>query len=132
MIFINGGTKNQQMYASSLVVFICQKFNIQPTVEVNFRRMTNDHCSGSCIKIDNSEYEVDLKRSLKMRELLVTLAHEMVHVKQYELNEIKDDNKDCDYWDLPHEIEAHGRETGLFIRWAEKENLSKKSWAQEK
>jgi hypothetical protein len=34
------------------------------------------------------------------------------------------------YWDLPWEIEAHGRETGLFIRWAEKEHLGHLKWTQ--
>ena len=36
------------------------------------------------------------------------------------------------YWDLPWEIEAHGKELGLFIRWAEAKNLAKHSWTQEK
>jgi hypothetical protein len=34
------------------------------------------------------------------------------------------------YWDLPWEIEAHGRELGLFVRWAEKEGLADKKWTQ--
>jgi len=33
-----------------------------------------------------------------------------------------------DYWDRPWEIEAHGRETGLFVRWAETNGINKK-WA---
>jgi len=34
------------------------------------------------------------------------------------------------YWDLPWEIEAHGRECGLFIRWAEEKDLAKYQWTQ--
>ena len=36
-----------------------------------------------------------------------------------------------DYWDEPWEIEAHGRETGLFVRWAEKHKLGKRKWTQD-
>jgi hypothetical protein len=35
-----------------------------------------------------------------------------------------------DYWDRPHEIEAHGRETGLFIRWCEQEGLGHMKWTR--
>ena len=39
--------------------------------------------------------------------------------------------KNPDYWDQPWEIEAHGREIGLFIRWAEKEGYSKRKWVKD-
>jgi len=74
-----------------------------------------------------------------------SIAHEMVHLKQYATGEMYDTNdpnivqwkkKSIDlmkwhYWDRPWEIEAHGKELGLFIRWAEHCNLSKESWTQE-
>jgi len=40
-------------------------------------------------------------------------------------------DEDPDYWDRPWEIEAHGREVGLFVRWAEKEDLAHKRWTQD-
>lgn len=66
-----------------------------------------------------------------MHQILETLAHEMVHVKQFARGEMRDlrsvvdsinwngsriDTSKIDYWDLPWEIEAHGREQGLFTR----------------
>ena len=71
----------------------------------------------------------------------------MVHVKQFARNELYEPSakqgsrwkgewlsprQKCvkDYWDQPWEIEAHGRECGLFVRWAEKNGHSKKKWAQ--
>jgi len=72
------------------------------------------------------------------------VCHEMVHVKQYARGELYESsaqnkhrwqgkwiNKDPDYWDQPWEIEAHGRETGLFVRWAESEGLGKKKWTHD-
>lgn len=64
---------------------------------------------------------------------LETLAHELVHVKQFARGEMKDllsvqkvswngkryDRAEVDYWDLPWEVEAHGRERGLFVRLCE-------------
>ena len=60
-----------------------------------------------------------------------TLAHELVHVKQFARGEFKDTkypnlsrrNKQIinhdrvDYWDLPWEIEAFGREYGMYRRY---------------
>ena len=71
----------------------------------------------------------------------------MVHVNQCARNELYEPsakqgsrwkgewlspNQKCvkDYWNQPWEIEAHGRECGLFVRWAEKNGHSKKKWAQ--
>jgi hypothetical protein len=64
----------------------------------------------------------------------------MVHAKQYARRELHPVNnawlgktynpKKVSYWDLPWEIEAHGRETGLFIRWVEENDFATKKWTQ--
>ena len=59
-------------------------------------------------------------------EILKTLAHELVHVKQYVMGELKwrdvglvykginhDPKNLMEYYELPYEIEAYGREKGL-------------------
>ena len=131
MIYVQGGTEQQRKYAYSMAEFVLDKFNINPDVEIYFRRLTNDHSLGGCVSLDDNEYEIDIKRSLRMRDMLTTLAHELVHVKQYELGQLDHDaESQYDYWDKPSEIEAHGRETGLFITWAEANNLAHKKWTQ--
>jgi hypothetical protein len=131
MITINGGTPNQRKYAYSMAEFVLNKFNVNPDVEINFRCMNNDENFGYCTELEDNEYEVDIKRSLRMREMLCTLAHELVHVKQYELGQLTQDNEaGMDYWDKPSEIEAMGREPGLFVRWAEKEGVAHLKWTQ--
>jgi hypothetical protein len=131
MIYVQGGTKQQRRYAYSIIEFVCNKFKINPDIEVYFRRLTNEHSLGGCVQVDNGEYEIDIKRSLRLRDLLTTLAHEIVHVKQYELGQLAQNSEShIEYWDRPSEIEAHGRETGLFIRWAEENNLASKKWTQ--
>ena len=131
MIVTFGGTQAQRKYAESMAMFVCKKFNISPTVDINFKRMTNDTALGGCIELDDSEYEIEIKRNLPLREMLTTLAHEMVHVKQYELGELTQTNhSNYEYWDKPSEIEAHGCEVGLFITWAEQNNVAHKKWTQ--
>ena len=59
-------------------------------------------------------------------EILKTLAHEIVHVKQYVMGELRwrdagllykginhDPENLMEYFELPYEIEAYGREKGL-------------------
>jgi hypothetical protein len=73
------------------------------------------------------------------------LCHELVHVKQFATGEMRDLQSDTDivnwkgkrynrtkyhYFDLPWEIDAHGREVGLFVRWAESRNLGHLQWTQ--
>jgi hypothetical protein len=129
MITVFGGTLNQRRYAESIAVYVCQKFNISPTIEINFRRMNTDLSYGYCCHVDDNYFEIDIKRSLRMRDMLTTLAHELVHVKQYIEGTLTQNNEaDIDYWDKPSEIEAHGRETGLFIRWCEQEKLGHLKW----
>lgn len=77
-------------------------------------------------------FEINLDAHAGNRTTLITLAHEMVHVKQFarrELVEIKKDTvfkwygeryeDDVVYWEQPWEIEAHGREIGLYVMWRE-------------
>ena len=130
MITVNGGSRNQRKYAFSMAEFVCRKFNISPTIEINFKRMSKDPNYGYCCDLDDGEFEIDIKRTLRLRDMLTTLAHELVHVKQYVNGEMPADITEGDYWDRPHEIEAHGRETGLFIRWAETNKLSHHKWTR--
>jgi hypothetical protein len=81
---------------------------------------------------------------MKLRRTLEVLAHEMVHVKQYARGELyvgaysgkhrwqgKWVSDNINYWDAPWEIEAHGRESGLFIQYADKNELGKFNWTQQ-
>ena len=63
-------------------------------------------------------------------EVLKTLAHELVHVKQYVMGELSvrrgdlhyrgihyDPKTLTEYFELPYEIEAYGREKGLLVSY---------------
>ena len=142
-ITVNGGKAHQRKHVQTMVEFCIE--TLMPrmrTLEITVNLCKPKGALGYCLELDNKrEFELEVDKTQPMRKLLETVAHEMVHVKQYarrEMNPHSDDwlgktynPKKVSYWDLPWEIEAHGREVGLFIRWAEKHNLGKEDWTQE-
>lgn len=104
--------------------------------------------AGDCTWEDSTyrprEFTVRIDSSQPLQEMLETVAHEIVHVKQYARGELKDScqthiackwkgkliqlNK-MNYYDHPWEIEAHGRERGLFIRWFEQSRWKNCNWS---
>jgi Zn-dependent peptidase ImmA (M78 family) len=133
MITVIGGKGNQSKYVESMANYCLKKFlprHRTVNVEIKIKRFGNDTSYGYCLQESKRDYEIEVNRNLRLRDMLTTIAHEMVHVKQYVRNEMLPNEYDIDYWDRPSEIEAHGRETGLFIRWAEQEKLGTKKWTQ--
>jgi hypothetical protein len=76
---------------------------------------------------------IEMNPKIGGREILKSLAHEMVHVKQYAYGETDDNLKQWkgmpidsdyqDYWRQPWEVEAYGIETGLFRKFVVQEKL---------
>ena len=85
------------------------------------------------------------KPEIRLKKMMIDLGHELVHIKQYLNNEIFDyksgdirykgsyfdssysENEEL-YFDSPWEIEAYGREHGLYVMFCSKlkeERLSK-------
>lgn len=143
-IEVTGGTTSQRSKVQSMIEF-CIK-TLMPrmqTLEITVKLCTPEaKAMGYCLELDTKrEFEIKADCKLKLRKLLETIAHEMVHVKQYARRELhpstnawmgKTVNPDkVLYWDLPWEIEAHGREVGLFVRWCEENQLGHLKWTQE-
>jgi len=83
--------------------------------------------------VGHGEYTIRVDPSVDTRLSLLSIAHETVHIKQFVLGEYmqsEDRSEMYNYWDDPLEIEAYGRELGLFVRWAAANGHTKKSWAQ--
>ena len=108
-----------------------------------------EELAGDCTWEDSSyrprEFTVRVDSSQTPQEMLETVAHEIVHVKQFARGELQDLSRDINlckwqgsvikcnavhYYDLPWEIEAHGRERGLFIRWFEQSQWKNCKWAK--
>jgi SprT-like family len=109
--------------------------NIRVTVKTKTRKKL-EGADGVCDwEMNDSgrvrDFEILLSEKLSFKDMVRTLAHEMVHLKQYATGELKHIDRinayryngktispdDLLYWDLPWEIEAYGREAGLYFRY---------------
>lgn len=141
IVTVTGGQKAQREKAESMAYYVIQKLMPRMktlNIEIEIKDFEGDDSCGYCLPAGHAntsrprDFEIEINKYLDMRTMLETVAHEMVHVKQYArkelfetsagrhrwLNEWYEEGK-VSYWDLPWEIEAHGRECGLFVRWAQ-------------
>ncbi len=104
---------------------------------LKFEKFDRDNCDYAyCDWTDDNhqarEFKITIDSRLNRKEMLLALAHEMVHVKQYAKGEMKDifrptrmvkwqgeryNHEEMDYWEQPWEIEAYGREKGLYFKF---------------
>lgn len=105
---------------------------------------TNLDVEGECVDEQGTKnprwFTIRLKRNRNFGDMIKTLAHEMVHVKQHAKNELKigivvvsrgklkmtskwhgkiwkPKRNEDHYFDSPWEIESYGREVGLLHKW---------------
>ena len=111
--------------------------------------LSKDGNEGTAIWEDESirpkEFTIALDSTCNIRNILITLAHEMVHVKQWakgemyeyveqdmvRFNKTKFNLANINYWDYPWEIEAFGRQLGLFVRFCEDQGIADREDMQE-
>jgi hypothetical protein len=140
--------KEAAFYFSEILLGSRLMKNINLTIDV---RHGLDSMLGYCWCNDDNKnprnFLIELRKNNKNPDdIISTLAHEMVHLKQYAKNELGDKYniitakkeatmwkgslwiakpKECEYYDSPWEIEAFGREIGLFRRWNFHKKLQK-------
>lgn len=151
-ISITGGTKSQKKYVKSITDFCVNKLMprmVSLELNIRLRDFGRDDSYGYCISADDTdpnrprEFDLDINSKVKLRLLLETVAHEIVHVKQFARGELYQSSvtmkhrwqgkwykRTLSYWDQPWEIEAHGREPGLFIQWCNAERIGHLKWTQ--
>ena len=157
-IAIKGGNKAQRKNVDSLVRFCAGRLmstRLANTIKLDVilsRTFAKKHGDFGCCEWQDQNYRpkefkiwVDSKQD--PRAFYSTIAHEMVHLKQFASGELSDlmrskkikwtskndvqywdcDREDDEYWDLPWEIEARGREEGLVVRWIDAKDINE-SW----
>lgn len=109
-------------FAQTLLPECYQKLYIE--IELTSNRSEK----GMACRESKYHYTIEASKYQGAKTLISTLAHEMVHVKQfvngelgYQKNLYKWNGivfpKDYDYYDAPWEIEAYGREVGLSYKF---------------
>lgn len=122
--------------------------NIDVTMNMNERQLEKDgvYALTDIHPDEGSErprsFVIRMTKKFKILRSLIIIGHEMVHVKQYARKELTHcprsghhrwhgqlvNDDEVDYWDLPWEIEAHGREKGLVFQWVDKTNRASEPW----
>ena len=150
LLHINGSTKKVRKDIELASWYYAEKLmgkRLMAGLEININLkkdlLTEEGHEGTAIWDDDGyrpkEFTINLDTTVNFRNLLINLAHEMVHVKQWAKNEMyeymephmvrfkgeKIHLNEVDYWDYPWEIEAYGRQLGLFIRFCENTGRSK-------
>jgi hypothetical protein len=104
-------------------------------LKIKFNKKLDAHGYASVVEFSPSnkprQFEIEVHPGIGAAEILKTLSHEMVHIKQYVHGEVnisltrwKGTKVDePDYWVHPWEIEAYGLQAGLFTKFAKKEKL---------
>ena len=144
LLHVKGSNKAVRKLVETATWFYTEKLmgkrlmaGLEITINLKKNLLAKTGNEGSAIWEDDGyrsrEFTIELDSSVKIRELLITLAHELVHVKQWAKDEMyeymeshmvrfkgeKIHLKETDYWDYPWEIEAYGKQLGLFVRFCE-------------
>lgn len=99
------------------VSFACDHLKLDVDLTIEFDSLKKHHC-GYC-DYDEDEVIVTIAKRLSVREILMTLFHELVHVHQYASGRLDHGGVwlgkvyECAYADLPWEIEAHEMESDM-------------------
>lgn len=139
------GNKRERELIESLAYYCIQKMMPRKkNLEIDIIQVTNlrntDGDWASCIDTEDlNTFEIKVDRQMSLRKKLLSVAHELVHVKQFSRKELehtesvsystwygkryRTTNK---YWELPWEIEAYGMELGLFNQWADDKKIKGK------
>jgi hypothetical protein len=145
ILHIKGSNKALRKLVESATWFYAEKLmgkrlmsGLEITIKLKKNLLSKEGNEGSAIWEDDGyrpkEFTIELDTTVKIRNLLITLAHEMVHIKQWARDEMyeymnvaglvrfkgeKVHMVITDYWDYPWEIEAYGKQLGLFVRFCE-------------
>ena len=152
IVVVGGSAEQKRLVREAAIYYLREFLSIKELNSINILiRLRKDlykkeKVKGDCIweddREDPSEFEITLDSSLRMSSLLRALAHECVHVKQYYLKELQDsartnithwkgkrhDTHKEKYWTLPWEIDAYGRETGLYEEFVRIKKYATAAW----
>lgn len=99
-----------------------------------------------CLFVDEEdglkEFDIRIDADMRLQGILRCLAHEMVHVAQYTTGSLKEGRvagesiwhgkkwvlRHYSYYDHPWEVEALGKEEGLFEKFISARSLQKRRW----
>lgn len=116
---INTPKKMEAVLLDSAVSFACSYLNLDIDFTIEFETLEKTKC-GYC-DYDEEEVIITIAKRLSVKEIIRTLFHELVHVKQHYDGRLEYGYKwlgevyECDYLDLPWEVEAYDLEERMMV-----------------
>ena len=89
---VEGGTKRERELVERAFCFAIQELMPRKrNLEVNFTlRNMEENSDGWHLYLGGGEHEIDIQKGLTEEELITAVFHEMVHLRQYERNQLTD------------------------------------------
>ena len=83
-VFVKGGEQHERDMTRSVVSWCINHFNLDVhKTNINVELDVITDCYGTCVDNDEGGYDITISTNQPLRDLVATIAHEMVHVKQY-------------------------------------------------
>lgn len=129
-ISVSGGKVKEREIVEAAVQWCIKKMMPRlRTLDIEVTIKNLDQAMGYCLEGEtNRQFELEIKKGMSLYDLISTVCHEMVHVKQYAKGELrykasgvqqwkaKIVSDKTEYMDLPWEKEAFKLERGLAIQ----------------
>ena len=95
IIEVIGGSKSQKKYVKSMAEYCCDMLMPRMKsldIEIHVKDFHKDDNYGYAWPVEDGlnprDFELEINKSKRLRRLLETVAHEMVHVKQFARNQL--------------------------------------------
>lgn len=111
------------------------------TIKVLFEDelMKREGYLGQCLKNGRYDYDISIEPTMNLQSIIMTIAHEMVHVNQYVRGYLKETFEEYSIWKgkkyfnnqyymLPWEIEANGISIALYEHFVDTFSHRDKDW----
>ena len=84
MIKVIGGMQHERFMTHSVVDWCINHFNLDVhETDINVELYEVMDCYGTCVDNDKGGYDITVSINQSLRDIVATIVHEMVHVKQY-------------------------------------------------
>lgn len=119
LISLRGGTKTQRNLTEDAARYFIKQLlprHRSLSVDIHIHNILKEDAAGYCLQVNRKEFEIELHNRGTLYEYLSYLAHELVHLKQYALGELRfkymkqywmgEDMTGLNYNKQPWEVEA--------------------------
>ena len=92
-VFVKGGLKWQREMVQRLAEWTLQELlprHRKVDVQIILKDLTKDGVEGWCMEEDDRLFVVQVEKNQSLRDLVTTVVHELIHVKQYVKREMVD------------------------------------------